>query len=100
MMDAYNRERCVVYNTTQHYRTDRLQFLKDCYEAAREKGFILGAKLVRGAYMDKERRRAAEKGYADPIMPDKKHTDDDYDAGVKLCIDHAERIGLVLESQN
>src|SRR6185436_10137050 len=63
MMDSYNNEKCIVYNTTQHYRHDRLQFLKDSYQAAVERKFILGAKLVRGAYMEKERKRAAEMNY-------------------------------------
>jgi proline dehydrogenase len=69
MMDSYNKEKCVVYNTTQHYRHDRLQFLKDSYEAAVERKFILGAKLVRGAYMEKERKRATDMGYPSPINP-------------------------------
>src|SRR6185503_5655439 len=58
MMDTFNKQRVVVYNTIQHYRVDRLQFLKDSYQAAVQRNFILGAKLVRGAYMEKERKRA------------------------------------------
>jgi proline dehydrogenase len=63
-------------------------------------GFILGAKLVRGAYMEKERRRAAEMNYPDPINPDKASTDVDYDAGVKYCIDNIDRVALVVASHN
>jgi proline dehydrogenase len=100
MMDEFNKKKCIVYNTTQHYRHDRLQFLKNSYEAALERGFILGAKLVRGAYMEKERKRAAEMGYPDPINPDKESTDRDFDAGVKYCIDHIEKIALVVASHN
>jgi len=100
MMDTFNKERAVVYNTTQHYRTDRQQFLKDSYEAAVERNFILGAKLVRGAYMEKERRRAAERGYPSPIMPDKESTDRDYNESVKFCIDHIDRIALMVASHN
>jgi proline dehydrogenase len=100
MMDTFNKKRAVVYNTTQHYRTDRQQFLKDSYEAAVERNFILGAKLVRGAYMEKERIRAAEKGYPSPIMPDKESTDRDYDESVKFCIDHIDRIALMVASHN
>jgi proline dehydrogenase len=100
MMDSYNKEKCIVYNTTQHYRTDRLPFLKDCYEAAVERNFILGAKLVRGAYMEKERKRAKEMGYPSPIQPDKESSDRDFDAGVKFCIDHLDRISLVVASHN
>lgn len=100
MMDTFNKERPVVYNTTQHYRTDRLQFLKDSYAAAMERKFILGAKLVRGAYMEKERKRAAEKGYPSPIMPDKESTDKDFNEGVKFCIDHIDNIALIVASHN
>lgn len=100
MMDTFNKERAVVYNTTQHYRTDRQQFLKDSYEAAVERNFILGAKLVRGAYMEKERRRAAERGYPSPIHPDKEATDRDFNESVKFCIDHIDRIALMVASHN
>lgn len=100
MMDSYNKEKCIVYNTTQHYRYDRLQFLKDSYEAAVERKFILGAKLVRGAYMERERKRAAELGYPDPIQPDKASTDKDFDDGVRFCIAHLDKISLVVASHN
>jgi proline dehydrogenase len=100
MMDTFNRERCVVYNTLQLYRHDRLKFLEDSFEAARERGFILGAKLVRGAYMEKERKRAEEKGYPSPIQPDKESTDRDFNAAVKFCIEHLDRIGLMVASHN
>lgn len=100
MMDTFNKQRPVVYNTTQHYRTDRQQFLRDSYAAALERNFILGAKLVRGAYMEKERKRAAEKGYPSPIMPDKESTDKDFNESVKFCIDHIDNIALVVASHN
>jgi proline dehydrogenase len=100
MMDSYNKEKCVVYNTTQHYRHDRLQFLKDSYEAAVERKFILGAKLVRGAYMEKERKRAANMGYPSPINPDKETSDNDFNDGVRFCIEHLDRISLVVASHN
>ena len=100
MMDMFNKERIVVYNTLQLYRHDRLKFLKDCYEAAVERNFILGAKLVRGAYMEKERKRAVEKGYPSPIQPDKESTDRDYDAGIEFCIEHIDCIGLIVASHN
>lgn len=100
MMDTFNKKRCVVYNTIQHYRHDRLQFLKESYAAADERNFILGAKLVRGAYMEKERRRAAEKNYPSPIQPDKASSDKDYNAGVVFCIEHIDKIGLIVASHN
>ena len=100
MMDTFNKERPIVFNTTQHYRTDRQQFLKDSYTAAVERNFILGAKLVRGAYMEKERKRAAEKGYPSPILPDKESSDKDFNDSVKFCIDHIDRVALVVASHN
>lgn len=100
MMDTFNKGRAVVYNTIQHYRHDRLQFLKDSFEAADERKFILGAKLVRGAYMEKERKRAEEKNYPSPIQPDKESSDRDYNEGVSFCIDHLDRIALIVASHN
>jgi proline dehydrogenase len=100
MMVKFNTEKCIVYNTLQHYRHDRLQFLKDSYKAAVEKNFILGAKLVRGAYMEKERKRAAEMNYPSPIQPDKESSDRDYNAGVEFCIEHIDRIALIVASHN
>jgi proline dehydrogenase len=100
MMDEFNKERVVVYNTYQLYRHDRYAFLKDSFEAAKQRGFILGAKLVRGAYMEKERKRAAEKNYPDPIQPSKDACDRDYDASVRFCIDHLDKIGLIVASHN
>lgn len=100
MMDAYNKNRLVVYNTYQLYRHDRLAFLKQCHEAALEKGFLLGAKLVRGAYMEKERKRAEEKNYPSPIQPDKEATDRDYNEAVRFCIEHLDQIGLIVASHN
>lgn len=100
MMDTFNKSRCIVYNTIQHYRHDRLQFLKDSYAAAVERNFILGAKLVRGAYMEKERKRAEENGYPSPIQKDKESSDNDYNAGLEFCINHLERVGLIVASHN
>lgn len=100
MMDKYNKGRCVVYNTIQLYRHDRLSFLKDSYEAAVQKGFILGAKLVRGAYMEKERLRAADLGYPSPIQPDKQSCDNDYNEALSFCIGHIDQIALIVASHN
>jgi proline dehydrogenase len=100
MMARYNKKYITVYNTFQMYRHDRLDFLKKSFALAQEKGFILGAKLVRGAYMEKERLRAETKGYASPIQPDKAATDKDYNAAVKFCVENYERIGSCVASHN
>ncbi|MES1249073.1 MAG: proline dehydrogenase family protein, partial [Chitinophaga rupis] len=101
MMEKMNRQgRVTVYNTVQLYRLDRLKFLKDCYEAAVQRDFILGAKLVRGAYMEKERRRAEEMGYASPIQSDKAASDRDYNLALEFCVAHLDRIALIVASHN
>ena len=100
MMEKYNREKVVVYNTFQMYRTDRLDYLKKSYDDAQQKGYLLGAKLVRGAYMEKERERAAEKGYPSPIHVDKQATDASYDAGIRFCVDHYDTMASCNASHN
>lgn len=100
MMEQFNKGQVVVYNTMQLYRADRLTFLKDSFEAAEQRDFILGAKLVRGAYMEKERKRAVEMGYPSPIQPDKESSDRDYNAAVAFGIDHLDRIALIVASHN
>ncbi|MBC7867777.1 MAG: proline dehydrogenase family protein [Gloeobacteraceae cyanobacterium ES-bin-316] len=100
MMDHYNKEKVVVYNTLQLYRHDRLAFLKDSYTASTERNFILAVKLVRGAYMENERRRAAEKGYASPIQPTKESCDADYDQALEFCVHHLDNIAVIVASHN
>ena len=100
MMDKYNKQRAIIYNTYQHYRHDRLAFLKDSFEAAEKRNFILGAKLVRGAYMEKERKRAEEMNYTSPIQVSKEATDSDYNLAVKFSIDNIHRIAVVVASHN
>jgi proline dehydrogenase len=100
MMDQFNKDKAVVYNTAQLYRHDRLAFIKDSVEAAEKRNFVLGMKLVRGAYMEKERERAAEKGYPSPIQPDKESTDRDYNEALKLCVDHIEKTAFIVASHN
>lgn len=100
LMGVYNKEKAVVYNTYQLYRSDRLRFLKLSHKIAQEGNFILGAKLVRGAYMEKERARAEKMGYPSPIQVDKLATDKDFDAAVSYCLDHINQIALILASHN
>ncbi|MBK8555706.1 MAG: proline dehydrogenase family protein [Lewinellaceae bacterium] len=100
MMKRYNQERVVVYNTFQMYRNDRLQFLMSSFDRARSEGFLFGAKLVRGAYLEKERLRAIEKGYPDPTNPDKNATDDLYNMAVRFCVEHHEHLALCNASHN
>jgi proline dehydrogenase len=100
MMGEFNKEKAIVYNTYQLYRHDKLASLKHDKAVAAKGGFILGAKLVRGAYMEKERKRAAEMGYECLIQPDKQSTDKDYDAALHFCIDNLEQIAFVAGTHN
>ncbi len=100
MMERFNKERAIVYNTLQHYRHDRLEFLRASFAKAEKGNYHLGVKLVRGAYMEKERARAAEKGYPDPIQPDKATSDADYDAALRFCAEHFHRVSVCVGTHN
>ncbi|WP_299289721.1 proline dehydrogenase family protein [uncultured Mucilaginibacter sp.] len=100
MMRQYNRQKAIVYNTYQLYRHDKLASLQADYADALKEGFLLGAKLVRGAYMEKENRRAAEKSYPTLIQPNKAATDRDYDLAVRFCVQHIDRIAFVAGTHN
>ena len=100
LMKEYNQEKVVVYNTYQLYRNDRLHFLQLSHRLAKEGGFLLGAKLVRGAYMEKERDRAIKLGYASPIHLNKEATDKDFDAAATYCISNKDTISLLLATHN
>jgi proline dehydrogenase len=100
LMKEYNKEKVVIYNTYQLYRNDRLHFLQLSHRLAKEGGFLLGAKLVRGAYMEKERDRAIKLGYASPIHLNKEATDKDFDAAATYCISNKDTISLLLATHN
>ena len=100
MMAKYNKDKALIYYTFQMYCHSMLNNLKTLHANAKAEGYKLGAKLVRGAYMEKERERASEKGYEDPIQPNKQATDDDFNAASKYCIEHIDEIGLFAGSHN
>ncbi len=100
MMERFNKERALIYGTAQMYRHDRLAFLRRELEQARAKGYHVGMKLVRGAYMEKERERAAEKGYKDPIGVNKAAVDADYDASLRFCMDNLDRMAVLNGTHN
>ena len=100
MMTKFNKEKLIVYNTYQLYRHDKLADLMADYLIAKETGFILGVKIVRGAYMEKERKRAEEMGYRSPIQPDKAASDRDYDESLRFCVKHIHQIGIVCGTHN
>jgi proline dehydrogenase len=100
MMAEFNKDQPIVYTTTQMYRHDRLQYIMDEHNKATDSGYYFAVKLVRGAYMEKERERAEEMGYASPIHPDKAATDEAYDAAVEYCLEHIDEIAFVNGTHN
>ncbi len=100
MMQTYNRQLPIVFTTIQLYRADGLEFLKKSHAKTLEKGFLYAVKLVRGAYMEKERERAEEMGYDSPIQPDKDATDRDYDAAVEYCLENIDSLAFVAGTHN
>lgn len=100
MMRKMNREKPLIYATFQMYRHDRLELLMKWHQIAVNEGFHLGVKLVRGAYMEKERERAAQMGYPNPIQPNKEATDRDYNLALDFITDNIHRIGLVAGTHN
>ncbi len=100
MMKLYNKEKAIVYNTFQMYRNDRLEYLIDCFLHARKGNYFLGAKLVRGAYMEKERARALKLNYTSPINDTKDLTDYLYDGAIRFCMALLDRISFCCASHN
>ena len=99
-MARYNKNAAIVYNTFQMYRKDRLEYLKHSLELGKTNGFHIGAKLVRGAYMEKERKRAIEKNYPSPIQDSKENADRDYNLALQFCVEHISLMGLCAGTHN
>jgi len=99
MMAKYNTQSVIIYNTLQMYRHDRLEYLKNWYESA-SKNYKLGVKLVRGAYMEKEREQAKQQGYISPIQPDKESTDRDFDEALIFCLNRIDDVAVFIGTHN
>ncbi|HTJ47863.1 MAG TPA: proline dehydrogenase family protein [Cyclobacteriaceae bacterium] len=100
MMAAYNKERAIVFNTYQLYRVDSLANLQQAFNEAKSENYFIGAKLVRGAYMEKERERAEAMGYESPIQPTKDATDKAFNKALAFCMQNHERIAVMCGSHN
>ena len=100
LMLKFNKEKPIIYNTVQLYRKDRLQFFKNVVEQAKQAGFIYAVKLVRGAYMDKEAKRARKMSYENPIQSSKENTDKDYNEVVKFAIDNISNVAICVATHN
>ncbi len=96
----FNKERPVLYQTVQLYRKDKLAYLKELVHLAEKEGFFLGLKLVRGAYLDKERARAVQMSYPSPIHDSKEACDQDYNAAIEYCIDNLEQVSIFVGTHN
>lgn len=99
-MAAFNKQKAIVYNTFQLYRSDRFDYLTQSIQLGKTNSYHVGAKLVRGAYMEKERKRAAEMKYPSPIQPDKATSDLDYNRALELCMDNIAVMGLCAGTHN
>lgn len=100
LMRKYNKKKALVYNTAQMYRWDRIAYLKELNTIAEKENFFIGVKLVRGAYIEKERERAEKMGYRDPMQKTKKDTDRDYNESVKYCIENINKIAFCCATHN
>lgn len=100
MMQAYNTDKPIVYNTLQAYRWDRLDYLKQLHERAKKQGFTVGIKIVRGAYMEKERHRAAQKKYTSPICKTKEITDENFNKTLRYILNNLKNISLFIGTHN
>ena len=100
MMQKYNKEKAIVFNTLQMYRHDRMDYLKKLHEKAKVEGFHIGMKLVRGAYMEKENKRAEEHNYPSPICHSKEATDANYDEAVSYMMNHLDEMAIFAGTHN
>ena len=100
MMQKYNKDKSIVFNTLQMYRWDRLDYLKNLHQLANSEGFYIGMKIVRGAYMEKENLRAEENGYPTPICESKEVTDENYDAAIHYMIENIDRMAIFAGTHN
>ncbi len=100
LMEKYNKKKPVVFGTLQLYRHDRFAYLVELHERAKKRGYKIGMKLVRGAYMEKERERAEEKHYPSPICVDKKSTDENFNQVMKYMFDHLDDMSIFCGTHN
>lgn len=100
MMTKYNKEKAIVFNTLQMYRHDRIEYLEKCISEARLNEYYYGIKLVRGAYMEKERQRAKDQNYNSPIQPNKEATDRDYNKALEIIIENKDILSLCAGTHN
>ena len=100
MMIKYNKQETIVFNTSQMYRHDRLDYLKRLKDIAEKERFFIGIKLVRGAYIEKENKRAIKNNYRSPICDSKKLTDLNFNEGASFILSNLTIFSLFLGTHN
>jgi proline dehydrogenase len=100
MIQKFNKEKAIIFNTLQMYRHDRIDFLNKLIQDAKNNNYHYGIKLVRGAYMEKERERAAKLGYPSPIQPNKEASDSDYNKALEIIVKNHENLALCAGTHN
>lgn len=100
MMENFNKDEAIIFNTYQMYRVDMLANLTEAIASAETKAYYLGVKLVRGAYLEKERLRAHEDEYSEPLHKEKAATDHDFNQGMLLCLEHIELVNFCIGTHN
>ena len=100
MMEKYNQEQPIVWNTIQMYRTTRIEYMQENLNRAKEKGYFIGYKIVRGAYMEKERSRAELMNYPDPIQPNKAASDQNYNDGIDFVLANLDKVSAFFGTHN
>ena len=100
MMERFNKNQAIIFNTYQMYRVDMLDNLTKAIQTAKDKNYFLGVKLVRGAYLEKERQRAHEDEYSEPLHKQKEHTDVDFNAGTKACLANIDHVNFCIGTHN
>lgn len=100
MSSKFNKKKAVVYNTLQFYRHDRISFMQASYQHSVQNGYVYAVKMVRGAYMEKERARAEKLQYISPIHSNKKKVDFDYNHVIQFLHEQTSNFSLIIASHN
>ena len=100
MMIKYNKKKAIVFNTSQMYRHDRLNYLKNLHINSLKNNFFIGIKLVRGAYIEKENKRAKRNNYLSPICRSKELTDKNFNNGVSFILSNLDKFSLFSGTHN
>ena len=99
-MIKYNKEEALIYNTAQMYLKNKIKYLDHLLRLSKKKSFVPGVKIVRGAYMEKERLRAKKLGYEDPICKNKTETDENFNNALRFLVKNLKSFNFMVGSHN